>query len=135
LVWPDWGPTPQSNRLEASMLPITPPMRLGFVVESQTIWRGRLGRDRMAVGFTTTCAISVCHYWNCEFDQRSWQGVLDTTLYDQVCQWLATGCWFSPGTSTNNTDSHDMTEILLKVALKTINHTKPSNHMKTNILK
>ena len=31
--------------------------------------------------------------------------------------------WFSPGTplsSTNKTDSHDITEILLKVALNTI---------------
>ena len=34
-----------------------------------------------------------------------------------------TGRWFSPGSSvfsTNNTDIHDITEILLKVALKTI---------------
>jgi hypothetical protein len=33
---------------------------------------------------------------------------------------LATGQWFSPATpvsSTNNTDSHDITEILLKVML------------------
>jgi hypothetical protein len=39
-------------------------------------------------------------------------------------QWLVTGRWFSPGTpvsSTNKTDSHDITEILLKVALNTIN--------------
>jgi hypothetical protein len=28
---------------------------------------------------------------------RSLGGVLDTTLYDKVCQWLATGWWFSPG--------------------------------------
>jgi hypothetical protein len=37
--------------------------------------------------------------------------------------------WFSPGTpvsSTNKTDSHDMTEILLKVALNTTSHTKPT---------
>jgi hypothetical protein len=37
----------------------------------------------------------------------------------------ATGQWFSPGTpvsSTNKTDHHDITEILLKVALNTINH-------------
>jgi hypothetical protein len=36
---------------------------------------------------------------------------------------------FSPGTpvsSTNKTDSHDMTEILLKVALNTTSHTKPT---------
>ena len=35
-----------------------------------------------------------------------------------------TGLWFSPGTtvsSTNKTDLHDITEILLKVALNTIN--------------
>jgi len=51
---------------------------------------------------------------------RSWRGVLDTTLCDRVCQWLATGRWFSSGTpvsSTNITDRHSITEILLKVAL------------------
>jgi hypothetical protein len=34
------------------------------------------------------------------------------------------GLWFSPGTpvsSTNKTDCHDIAEILLKVALNTIN--------------
>jgi hypothetical protein len=44
-------------------------------------------------------------------------GVLDTTLCDQVCQCLATGRWFFPGTlvsSTNKADHHDVTEILLK---------------------
>ena len=49
--------------------------------------------------------------------------VLDTTLCDKVCQWLAAGWWFSLGTlvsSTNKTDCHDITEILLKVALNTI---------------
>ena len=65
---------------------------------------GRCGRDRMVVG------------------------VLDTTIYDKVFQWLAAGQLFSPGTpvsSTNKTDLHDRTEILLKVALNTINQTKP----------
>jgi hypothetical protein len=50
-------------------------------------------------------------------------GVLDTILCDKVCQWLATGLWFSPGTpvpSTNKTDRHDVPKILLKVALSTI---------------
>jgi hypothetical protein len=39
-------------------------------------------------------------------------------------QWLTTGRWSSPGlpiSSTNKTDRHDITEILLKVALNTIN--------------
>jgi hypothetical protein len=50
-----------------------------------------------------------------------------TTLCDKVCQWLATGRWFSPAplvSSTNKTDRHDITEILLKVALSTIKQTK-----------
>jgi hypothetical protein len=50
-----------------------------------------------------------------------------TTLCDKVCQWLVTGQWFSPGppiSSTNNIDHHDITEILLKVALNTIKQTK-----------
>jgi hypothetical protein len=44
------------------------------------------------------------------FKSRSWRGVLDTTLCDKVCQWLATGQWFSAGTlvsSTNKTDRHN----------------------------
>jgi hypothetical protein len=52
------------------------------------------------------------------------RGVFDTTLCDQVCQWLATGRWFSLVSSTNKTDRHDITEILLKVALNTINQIK-----------
>jgi hypothetical protein len=35
---------------------------------------------------------------------------------DQVCQWLVAGLWFSLGTSvssSNKTDRHDRTEILL----------------------
>ena len=49
-----------------------------------------------------------------------------TTICDNVCQWLATGRWSSPGSpvsSTNKTDSHNIIEILLKVAL---------NHHQTN---
>ena len=40
------------------------------------------------------------------------RGVLDTTLCDNVCQWLATGRWFSldtPVSSTNETDRYDIT--------------------------
>ena len=46
-----------------------------------------------------------------------------TTLCDKVCQWLATGQWFSPCSlvsSTNKTDRHNITEILLKVVLNPI---------------
>jgi hypothetical protein len=44
------------------------------------------------------------------------RGVLDTLLCDNDCQWLAA----DPVFSTNKTDHHDITEILLKVALNTI---------------
>jgi hypothetical protein len=51
-----------------------------------------------------------------------------TTLCDKCCQWLVAGWWFSLGTpvsSTYKTDHHDISEILLKVVLNTINQTKP----------
>ena len=54
--------------------------------------RGRRGRDGMVVGSTTIC--------------------------DKVCQLLATDRWFSPGplaSSTNTTDCHDITDILLNI--------------------
>jgi hypothetical protein len=40
----------------------------------------RRGRDRMVIGFTTTTiAISSSHHLSCEFESRSWRGVLDKT--------------------------------------------------------
>jgi hypothetical protein len=54
------------------------------------------------------------------------------TLYDKVCQWLATGRWFSPGppvSSTNKTDRHDITEILFKVVLNTIKQTNKTSQL------
>jgi hypothetical protein len=45
------------------------------------------------------------------------RGVLDTTLCDKVCQWLATARWYSLGTlvsSTNKTDRHDIVKIDVK---------------------
>ena len=56
------------------------------------------------------------------------RGVLDTTLCDKVCQWHAAGQWFSPGTqiSSNKTDCHHITEILLKVTLSIITLTSIS---------
>ena len=73
---------------------------------------------------TSTC--TVVTYIYSEFwivQPRWWRGVLHTTLCDKICQWLATGWWFSLGTlvsSTYKTDCHDITEILLNVALNTI---------------
>jgi len=52
------------------------------------------------------------------------QDVLDTTICDKVCQWLARSLWFSPSypvLPTNKTDRHDITEILFKVTTNTVN--------------
>ena len=44
---------------------------------------GRRSRDRI-VGFTATCAIGAYRHLSYEFEPRSWRGVLDTTLCDNV---------------------------------------------------
>ena len=100
---------------------IIPVSRFFLYLPLSFIFGGR--RDHMVIGFKTTCAISAYHHKNCEFESRSWRGVFDTTLCDKVCQWLATGRWFSsatPGFSTKKADRHYITEILLIVALNII---------------
>ena len=97
-------------------------VRRYFIDDNLTFTRGRRGRDRMVVEFTTTYAISAYQHCCCEFESISFRARC-TTLCDQVWQWLATGWWFSPGTPisfTNKTDRHDIIEILLKVALNNI---------------
>ena len=68
-------------------------------------------------------------------------GVLDSTLCDKVCQWLAASQWFSlctPVSSTNKTDRHDnIAKILWKVMLNTIRLTPVSvsfHNMNTSLL-
>ena len=77
------------------------------------------GRDLMIVVFTNTSAISAYHHLSYEFVPCSLRGVLDTTL----CYNNFVVPWFSPGppvSSTNKTDRHDSTEILLKVSLSNV---------------
>jgi hypothetical protein len=68
----------------------------------------------------TTYAISGYHHSRCEFESRSakvyW---IQRYVIKFVCDFVA-GVWFSLVSSTNKTDHHDITEILLKVALNTI---------------
>jgi hypothetical protein len=67
---------------------------------------GRRGCDRMVVRFTTTFVNS--------------NPAQCTTLCDKIYQRLVTGQWFSVATLVSSTDRHDITQILLKVALNTI---------------
>jgi hypothetical protein len=78
--------------------------------------RGRRGRDRMAVGFTTTFAISAYHHWCCEFESRSGRGVQHYVIK------FVSDLVFSVS-STNKTDRHEITKILLKLVLNTIKQT------------
>ena len=55
------------------------------------------------------------------------------TLCDKVCQWLTTGQWFTPRSSINKTDCHDINEILLKVALNNIKQTKLYHILSCNV--
>ena len=72
-------------------------------------FRGHCGRDPKLVGFTTT----YMQIMPCEFEPRSWRGILDTTLWDM-------GIVVS---STNKTDRHEITEISLNTII-----IKPTNN-------
>ncbi len=67
----------------------------------------------------------------------AWGGVLDTTLCDKICQWLVTCRWISlstPVSFINKTDRHDITEILLKVALNIIKPNHVNNYFTRYVL-
>jgi len=83
--------------------------------------RGRRGRDRMIVGFTTTYAITAYYHWCCEFESRSGWGVQHYMIKFDSDLWQVGGFLLDhPGSSTNRIVRHDIVEILLKVALNTI---------------
>jgi hypothetical protein len=74
---------------------------------------------RVMVFNATFNNISVISWQSREFESRPG----DTSLWDKVCQRLAAGQWFYLGTpisSTNQSDCHEITDILLKVALNPI---------------
>jgi hypothetical protein len=75
--------------------------RFQFCIVPYTIDGGRRGRDRMVVWFTATYPIS---------------------SYLMLWVRISIGARWS-GSSTNKTDRHDITGILLKVALSTIKQT------------
>ena len=72
---------------------------------------GLIAYNRMISNLSTIVIdiLEICAMLGCTY----------TTLCDKVCQWVATGRWLTPVSSTNKTDCYEMTEILLKVALST----------------
>jgi hypothetical protein len=107
----------------------SPLIRLGAVVV-MILWSLDLQLPVQSVPITTKVV---------DFEPHSWWGVLDITLCDKVSQWLATGRLFTPVPFTNKIDHQDITEILLKVALNTINLTPykapPTNDLISDALR
>ena len=71
----------------------------------------------MVVEFTPTNQISAHHHYRCEFESRKWRGVLDTTYLIKFVSDLWQVVVFS---GCSGFLRHNITEILLKVALSTI---------------
>ena len=95
-----------------------------LVTMNLLLFWGHHDRYRMVVGFTTTYA------YQCQSPLTLWvriplrQGVLDTTLCDKFVSDLRQVSGFLlilRFPLQIKTDCHDITEILLKMALKTIN--------------
>jgi hypothetical protein len=79
----------------------------------------------MWLGFTTTCATSAYHTKVVSSNLVHGEVYLIQHYAIKFVSDLRRTGGFCPGTpvsSTNKTDRHDMTEILLKMALSTINH-------------
>jgi hypothetical protein len=60
------------------------------------------------------------HQYTCEFESRSSRGVLDTIVCDNVLSMTCGRSVVFIENTTNKTDRHDITEIVLKVALNMI---------------
>ena len=87
--------------------------------------------DRMVVGFRTTYAISAYHYWCCEFEYRLGRGVQHYVIRFVRDLRQVGGFLRYSGFLPNKTDRHDITEILLNVALNTTNQTKKQTNLIT----
>jgi hypothetical protein len=77
----------------------------------------------MVVGFTTIYAISPYLHWSCEFEPRSGEVYSIQQYVIKFVSDLRQIVGLYPGTpvsSTNKIDRHDIAEILLNMALKTI---------------
>ena len=81
--------------------------------------------------FTTTYAVSAYYHWCCEFKSRSGQSVQHYVIkfVSDIPRQVSDFLW-ALVSSTNKADRHDITEILLIVALNTI---KLTNQIKLHV--
>ena len=96
------------------------PFQLSYI-NVFNLLRGRRGRDHMVVGFKTIYAIGAYHRWCYEFESRSGRGVQHYVIkFVSDLQQVGGFLLVLRLPPTNKTDSHDITDILLKVALRTL---------------
>jgi hypothetical protein len=98
-----------------------------LLIYIKTIIGAIVVRCRMVVGYITTYAISANSPVTLWVRIPVRRCAIDTSLCYEVCQWLAAGRFYFQGTPvspTDQSDRHDITEILLNMGLITINQTK-----------
>jgi type III secretory pathway component EscU len=86
-----------------------------YIVDLQSLLRNclELFLELIMIMYLNTIIIIIVQNWH-----KNYKLVF---VWDKVCQWFSP-C--TPVSSTNKTDRHNITEILLKVALNTIKQTK-----------
>jgi len=109
---------PQSYNLNLHACFVLLEMEIILIYNDVMQRRDRRSRDRIVVGLTTIFAISAYHQCCCEFESRSGRGVQHYVI--KFASDLRQVGGFSPGppiSSSNKTDRHNITAILLKVTL------------------
>jgi hypothetical protein len=77
--------------------------------------KGRHGHGRMAVGFTTTCAISVYHHWSGRVESRS--GEVYSILFNATFNNITDISWQSVLFVEKTTDLSQVTDKLYHIML------------------
>jgi hypothetical protein len=98
---------------------------LHMQVETSRSW----SYGSLIYNYKCTCAISAYYHKSWESESNSWQVVLDTTLCDKVCQWFATGLWFSPGTPVSASIINWPPRYNWNIVERSIKYHKPPPHM------
>ena len=104
---------------------IRKPLMIGSLQSS--LWRGPGGSMSQVVGLPNISTLSSIRRWFAPGFVNYKGCTRLATASDKGYQLLAQGRWFTPGTpasSTTKAGRHDIAEILLKVALNTINPNK-----------
>ena len=102
-----------------------------FTIETRNFANNKLNDHVFFEFLSMNCQYGFVNYKKGVLDSQP-QVIKFTNVLSSNWSVLANGRWFSPGTpasSITNTGRHDIAEILLKVALSTINQIKSKQSM------